>query len=133
MQRPRATIRRERTMHIELWTIERVRPYANNPRCNDAAVDAVANSIATFGWRQPIVVDPEGVIVVGHTRWKAAQKLGLTEVPVHVATDLTPEQIRAYRLADNKTGELAEWNLELLPLELAELQGAGIDWSLLGF
>ncbi|MCK4342675.1 MAG: chromosome partitioning protein ParB [Phycisphaerae bacterium] len=75
----------------------------------------------------------EGVIVYGHTRWKAAQKLGLETVPVHVARDLTPEQIRAYRIADNKTAELAEWNLELLPLELAELQGAGIDWSLLGF
>jgi DNA modification methylase len=93
----------------------------------------VAESIRRFGFRQPIVVDGEGVIVCGHTRWKAAQKLGLAEVPVHVATDLTPEQIRAYRIADNKTNELAEWNLELLPIELAELKDAGIDWSLLGF
>ncbi|MBP9032466.1 MAG: ParB N-terminal domain-containing protein [Pseudomonadales bacterium] len=110
-----------------------IKPYEKNPRVNDAAVDAVAESIRRFGFRQPIVVDEAGVIVCGHTRWKAAQKLGLAEVPVHVARDLTPEQIRAYRIADNKTAELAEWNLELLPIELAELQGAGIDWSLLGF
>ncbi|GJQ28045.1 MAG: hypothetical protein HBSAPP02_30770 [Phycisphaerae bacterium] len=79
------------------------------------------------------MVDAAGVIVCGHTRWRAAQKLGLTEVPVHVATDLTPDQVRAYRIADNKTAELAEWNLELLPIELAELKDAGITWSLLGF
>jgi DNA modification methylase len=120
-------------MQIDSWSIERVRPYPSNPRCNDAAVDAVANSIQTFGWRQPIVVDPDGVIVVGHTRWKAAQKLGLKEVPVHIATDLTPEKLRAYRIADNKLNELAEWDLELLPAELAALQLANIDLSLLGF
>jgi len=120
-------------MKIELRPLAEIRPYEKNPRINDAAVDAVAESIRRFGFRQPIVVDAEGVIVCGHTRWKAAQKLGLTEVPVHVATDLTPEQIRAYRIADNKTSELAEWNLELLPIELGELKDAGIDWSLLGF
>ncbi|MBN2446781.1 MAG: ParB N-terminal domain-containing protein, partial [Phycisphaerae bacterium] len=120
-------------MNVQQRPLTEIKPYEKNPRINDAAVDGVAASIQQFGFRQPIVVDTEGVIVCGHTRWKAAQKLGLTEVPVHVATDLTPEQIRAYRLADNKTAELAEWNLELLPIELAELQGAGIDWSLLGF
>ncbi len=120
-------------MRVELRPLADIKPYEKNPRINDAAVEAVARSIQQFGFRQPIVVDAEGVIVCGHTRWKAAQRLGLTEVPVHVATDLTPEQIRAYRIADNKTAELAEWNLELLPIELAELQGAGIDWSLLGF
>ncbi|MEW6199778.1 MAG: DNA modification methylase [Planctomycetota bacterium] len=120
-------------MKIELRPLADIKPYEKNPRVNDAAVDAVAESIRRFGFRQPIVVDEAGVIVCGHTRWKAAQRLGLAEVPVHVARDLTPEQIRAYRIADNKTAELAEWNLELLPLELAELQGAGIDWSLLGF
>jgi len=120
-------------MNIELRPLAEIKPYEKNPRLNDAAVDAVAESIRRFGFRQPIVIDAEGVIVCGHTRWKAAQKLGLTEVPVHVATDLTPEQIRAYRVADNKTNELAEWNLELLPIELAELKEAGIDWSLLGF
>ncbi len=120
-------------LNVELRPLADIKPYDKNPRQNDAAVDAVAESIRRFGFRQPIVVDEAGVIVCGHTRWKAAQKLGLAEVPVHVARDLTPEQIRAYRIADNKTAELAEWNLELLPIELAELQGAGIDWSLLGF
>ena len=120
-------------MNIEMRQLAEIKPYEKNPRINDAAVDAVAESLRRFGFRQPIVVDADGVIVCGHTRWKAAQKLGLTEVPVHVALDLTPEQIRAYRIIDNKTAELAEWNLELLPIELAELQGAGIDWSLLGF
>ncbi len=120
-------------MNVELRPLADIKPYEKNPRDNDAAVDAVAESIRRFGFRQPIVVDEAGVIVCGHTRWKAAQKLGLEQVPVHVARDLTPEQIRAYRIADNKTNELAEWNLELLPIEMAELRDAGIDWSLLGF
>ena len=120
-------------MNIETRPLADIKPYDKNPRDNDAAVDAVAESIRRFGFRQPIVIDGDGVIVCGHTRWKAAQKLGLKEVPVHVALDMTPEQIRAYRIADNKTNELATWDLELLPIELAELQGAGIDWSLLGF
>ncbi len=120
-------------MIIELRALSAITPYEKNPRINDAAVDAVAESITRFGFRQPIVVDEDGVIVCGHTRFKAAQQLGLDTVPVHVATDLTPEQIRAYRIADNKTNELASWDMELLPLELAELQDAGIDWSLLGF
>jgi DNA modification methylase len=120
-------------MKIEMRPIGEVKPYEQNPRLNDDAVEAVAESITRFGFRQPIVVDGDGVIVCGHTRWKAAQRLGLEKVPVHVARDLTPEQIRAYRIADNKTAELAEWNLELLPIELAELQETGIDWSLLGF
>jgi len=81
-------------MLVELWPIERVKPYERNPRLNDGAVDAVAASIKEFGFRQPIVVDRDGVIVVGHTRWKAAQKLGLKEVPVHI-TDLTPDQLEA--------------------------------------
>ena len=93
---------------------------------NDQAVDAVATSIREFGFRQPIVVDADGVIVCGHTRWKAARKLGLEKVPVHVATDLSPEKIRAYRLADNATNDLAEWDYELLPIELGDLQGHGL-------
>jgi DNA modification methylase len=120
-------------MKIELWPLPRVKPYPNNPRLNDDAVDAVVASIREFGFRQPIVVDSDGVIIVGHTRWKAAQKLGLEKVPVHVAKDLTPEQIKAYRIADNKTNELAEWNLDLLPIELADLQAANYDLGLLGF
>ncbi|MBN2475888.1 MAG: ParB N-terminal domain-containing protein [Pirellulales bacterium] len=120
-------------MKIELRKVTDIRPYDRNPRQNDAAVDAVAQSIRQFGFRQPIVVDVDGVIVCGHTRFKAAQKLGLAEVPVHVATDLTPEQIRAYRIADNKTADLAVWDYELLPIELSELQGMDIDLELLGF
>lgn len=94
---------------------------------------AVANSIREFGFRQPIVVDADHVIICGHTRWKAAQKLGLDEAPVHIAHDLTPEQIKAYRIADNKTAELAEWDYSLLPLEIGDLQAANFDLNLLGF
>src|SRR5918997_873869 len=103
-------------MKIEQWPLSRIKPYENNPRLNDDAVDAVAASIREFGFRQPIVVDAEGVIICGHTRYKAAQKLGLDKVPVHVATDLSPEQIKAYRIADNQTASLAEWNYDLLPI-----------------
>lgn len=120
-------------MKVELWLIAKVKPYENNPRVNDGAVDAVATSIREFGFRQPIVVDTEGVIICGHTRYKAAQKLGLEKVPVHVAKDLTPEQIKAYRIADNKSAELADWNYDLLPIELAELQEMDFDLDLLGF
>ncbi|NIA07169.1 MAG: ParB N-terminal domain-containing protein [Actinobacteria bacterium] len=120
-------------MKVEMRDIATVKPYDKNPRINDAAVDAVAASLKEFGFRQPIVIDADNVIICGHTRWKAAQKLGLTKVPVHVATDLTPEQIRAYRIADNKTAELAQWNFDLLPIELGELQDGGFDLNLLGF
>jgi DNA modification methylase len=120
-------------MKIVQRKLSDIRPYPGNPRQNDAAVDAVAKSIQAFGFRQPLVVDKDGVIVCGHTRYKAAQKLGLEEVPVHFATDLTPEQIRAYRIADNKVADLATWDYELLPIELAELQAAECDLQLLGF
>ncbi len=118
---------------VELRPIDAITPYEANPRINDDAVDAVAASLKEFGFRQPIVVDADGVIIVGHTRWKSAKKLCLSKVPVHVATDLTPEQIRAYRIADNKTGELAEWDMDLLPIELKDLQQAEYDLSPLGF
>jgi len=121
------------SMIIEVWSLDRVKPYPNNPRVNDDAVDAVAASIREFGFRQPIVVDNDGVIICGHTRFKAAQKLGLNEAPVTVAKDLSPEQIKAYRIADNKTAELADWNYDLLPIELGDLQTNGFDLSLLGF
>ena len=120
-------------MKIEQWKITDITPYERNPRVNDQAVDAVARSIEEFGFRQPIVVDPEGVIVIGHTRYKAALKLGLETVPVHVAKELTPEQIRAYRIADNKTAELSVWDYELLPIEFGELQACDYDLGLLGF
>jgi ParB-like chromosome segregation protein Spo0J len=118
---------------VELWPIEKVQPYDRNPRVNDDAVDAVATSLAEFGFRQPIVVDGDGVIIVGHTRWKAAKKLGLVRVPVHIATDLSVDQVRAYRIADNQTATLAEWDFELLPIELKDLQQAQYDLSVLGF
>ncbi len=120
-------------MLIELRPLTSIRAYDKNPRINDDAVDAVAASIREYGFRQPIVVDTDGVIVCGHTRYKAAQKLGLEKVPVHVAKDLTPEQIKAFRIADNQTATLAEWNYDLLPLELADLQAANYDLGLLGF
>lgn len=120
-------------MNIEFWPIDRVTPYHKNPRLNDAAVDAVAKSLQEFGWRQPIVVDPAGVIIVGHTRYKAARKLGYTQVPVHVAHDLTPAQIKAYRLADNQTATMAEWDFELLSLELNDLKGLDFNLDVVGF
>src|SRR5690606_20881858 len=86
-----------------------------------------------YGMRQPLVVDTDGVIIVGHTRWKAAKKLGLAEVPVHVARDLEPEAVRAYRIADNKTAELADWDFDLLPIELQSFSDTGYDLGLLGF
>lgn len=120
-------------MKIELRKLSDIKPYPGNPRQNDAAVDAVAESIRQFGFRQPIVVDSEGVIICGHTRYKAALKLGLEKVPVHVAKDLTPAQIKAYRIADNQSASLAQWDYELLPIELSALQGMDFDLELLGF
>jgi site-specific DNA-methyltransferase (adenine-specific) len=120
-------------MQIQSVPITSVKPYEKNPRFNDDAVDAVAKSIKEFGWQQPIVIDSEMVVIAGHTRLKAAERLGLTEVPVIVADNLTPEQVKAYRIADNKTGELAEWNYDLLPFEIKDLQDANFDLSLLGF
>jgi len=120
-------------MQIELRPIATIQPYENNPRINDQAVDVVAASIREFGFRQPIVVDGEGVIIIGHVRYKAALKLGLDKVPVHVAKDLTPEQVKALSIADNKTADLSDWNYDLLPIELSELQGMNYDLGLLGF
>jgi len=110
-----------------------IKPYPGNPRLNDSAVDAVAASIREFVFRQPIVVDTNGVIICGHTRYMAAIKLGLDKVPVHVAKDLTPEQNKAYRIVDNQTALVAEWNYDLLPIELADLQACNFDLGLLGF
>lgn len=104
-------------------------PYINNPRNNDNAVDAVASSIKNFGFKVPIVVDTNNEIINGHTRLKAAQKLGLETVPVIVADDLTPEQVKAFRLADNKVGEIATWNDEMLAIELEELKNLDFDMS----
>lgn len=120
-------------MHVEWRNIEEIRPYAHNPRKNEHAVDAVAASIREFGFNQPLVLDKHGVIVVGDTRYKAARKLGLKEVPVLVATHLTPEQIRAYRIADNKTAEIADWDHDRLIQEITELEKMAFDIDLLGF
>ena len=110
------------TLKIVQMKISDVHPYEKNPRLNDNAVEPVAKSIAEFGFRSPIVVDKDHVIICGHTRLKAAQRLGLETVPVHVAADLTPEQTKALRLVDNRTGELAKWDLELLGLEMQDLE-----------
>ena len=118
-------------MEVKNVKIQDIKPYENNPRDNEAGVDAVANSIKEFKWQQPIVVDENNVIIVGHTRYLAAKKLGLKEVPVKVATGLTPEQVKAYRLADNKTGELTSWDDDLLDSELNDI--LDIDMSDFGF
>lgn len=118
-------------MNIVEKGIKDIRPYEKNPRKNDGAVDAVANSIKEFGFKVPVVIDSNNVIVCGHTRYKAAQKLGLDVVPCVVADDLTEEQIKAYRLADNKVSELAEWDIDLLGEELDGI--FDIDMSDFGF
>ena len=114
-------------MQITQRELATITPYARNPRQNDNAVEGVARSIKEFGFQQPIVVDSAGVIVIGHTRYKAAQWLGLVSVPVHVADDLSVEQITALRIADNSTGEAATWDMDLLPIELASLRNADYD------
>lgn len=116
---------------VTYMDVDSLIPYANNPRLNDNAVDAVAASIKEFGFKVPIVVDGENVIINGHTRLKAAHKLGLKQVPVIVADDLTHEQVKAFRLADNKTSELAEWDLGKLDIELGSI--ADIDMTDFGF
>lgn len=116
---------------VTYMDVDSLIPYANNPRLNDNAVDAVAASIKEFGFKVPIVVDGENVIINGHTRLKAAHKLGLRQVPVIVADDLTPEQAKAFRLADNKTSEFAEWDLDKLDIELDSI--ADIDMGDFGF
>lgn len=120
-------------MKVELVALDKVIPYARNPRITAHAVDKVAASIKEFGFRQPIVVDSEMVIIAGHVRHLASQKLGLKKVPVHVADGLTAEQVKAYRIADNRTGEDAQWDKEMLALEIGELDAASFDTSLLGF
>ena len=120
-------------MKIELRKLSKITPYFQNPRLNNSAVEAVAASLKEFGGRQPIVVDEDGIVICGHTRLKAAERLGLADAPVPVAVGLTPEEVKAYRLADNKTAELAEWDKQLLALELTELQQMQFDLGLTGF
>lgn len=118
-------------MKVILKNIKELIPYEKNPRKNDEAVKYVKASIQEFGFKVPIVIDTENVIVAGHTRYKAAKQLKLKEVPCIVADDLTEEQIKAYRLADNKVSEFSEWDYNLLNLELDEL--FNFDMNIYGF
>ena len=118
-------------MQIIDLQISEIKPYEKNPRNNKPAIDAVANSIKEFGFKVPIVIDKDNVIVCGHTRYAAAKKLKLKSVPCIMADDLTEEQIKAFRLADNKTAELAEWDFDLLNLELGDL--VDFDMEQFGF
>jgi len=121
-------------MQIEMIAIDEGREYEGNPRTiSDEAIAAVARSIEAFGFKVPVVIDAGGTLIAGHTRLRAARKLGLATVPAIRATDLTPEQVRAFRLVDNQVATLSTWDYELLPIELKELQGAGFDWAQLGF
>ena len=117
-------------MKIVSKPIKQLNPYENNPRINDSAVDAVAASIKEFGFKNPVIIDKNDVVVCGHTRLKAAEKLGLKAIPCIVADDLSDEKIKAFRLVDNKTAELAEWDFSLLEQELSDID---FDMSLFGF
>lgn len=111
--------------------IDKIIPYENNPRLNDEAVEPVANSIKQFGFKVPIIIDSSNIIVAGHTRLKAAKQLGMDKVPCIIADDLTEEQIRAFRLVDNKVSELADWDYEKLEEELANINS--IDMNIFDF
>ncbi len=121
-------------MLIEQWSIDRPKPYPKNARkWKAAAVDKVASSLREYGFRQPIVVDAHDVIIIGHLRLAAARQLGLKEVPVHVARDLSPEQVKGLRLMDNRSHEESDWDLALLAPEMADLRALAFDLSLTGF
>ncbi|PUA40658.1 DNA modification methylase [Paenibacillus elgii] len=120
-------------MEIRWLDVNRLIPYANNARDNEKAIDKVASSIQNYGFKNPILIDSNHEIIAGHTRLLAAKKLGLNEVPTILVDDLTPEQVKAFRIADNKTAEYAEWNFELLAQEMQELKSADYDLSLTGF
>ena len=109
-------------------SLDEIQPYEQNPRKNDQAVEAVSNSIEKFGFNVPIIVDKDKTIIAGHTRFKAAEKLGLSSVPAIIADDLSPSQVKAFRLADNKTAELADWDWGVLEAELGEI--AKLDGSI---
>jgi len=120
-------------LQFETWPIDRCIDYARNPRKNDHAVDKVAAAIKEFGFRVPIVAKSDGLVVDGHLRLKAAKKLGLTEIPVILADDMTDAQIQAFRLSVNKVAELADWDIDLLKVELQDLDAQGFDLTLTGF
>src|SRR5689334_12055215 len=120
-------------MQIEMRSLDQIKPYPGNPRDIDGGVDAVANSLREFGWQQPIVVDEQGIVLAGHTRLKAARKLGMDKIPVHVARGLTPAQARAFRVVDNQSSALSHWDMELLTTELAGLKELNFNMEILGF
>lgn len=120
-------------MKVQMLAVDKVIPYRRNPRKNEAAVDKVAASIQQFGFKVPLVLDKEHTIVAGHTRLLAALRLGMKEVPCIIASDLTPAQVKAYRLADNRVGAEATWDEELLALELGDLTALGFDLKETGF
>ena len=122
-----------KNLNVKMMPIGDVVPYEKNPRLNDQAVDAVASSIREFGFKVPVVVDSKGVVVSGHTRLKAAKTLGLAEIPVIVADDLDDTKIKAFRLADNKVAELADWDESLLIKELEELDDLNYDMGQFDF
>lgn len=127
-----STVPENESLAIEWWPTERVKPYPGNPRViPESAISKVAEAIKAFKWRQPIVVDRQDVIIVGHTRRLAAIKLGLVKVPVHVA-DMTEAEAKAYRIADNRTGEEARWQPDILDLELKGLADSGFKLELTG-
>jgi len=131
---PLAPITTTPALAIEMWPVDKPVDYPKNARkWSEHAIEKVAASIREFGFRQPIVVDPDGVIVIGHLRRVAARTLGMAEVPVHVAADLSPAQIKGLRIADNRTNEESTWDMELLGNELLEMSGMGCDLLLTGF
>lgn len=120
-------------LNVIMFNVEDVHPYLNNPRLNHKAVKVVADSIREFGFRNPIVVDKDGVIIVGHTRLEASKMLGYEQVPVIVADDLSPEQVQAFRIMDNKSSEFAEWDYTKLLAEVNDLIAHDYDVELTGF
>ena len=121
-------------MKIEIADINSIKPYENNPRkLSDKAIETVAMSLKEYGFRQPIVVDKDRIIVVGHTRFRASKKLGFKEVPITIADNLTPEQINAYRIADNRTSQESEWDFSLLQQEFHNLLDFNFNLELTGF
>jgi len=121
-------------MKIEIADINSIKPYENNPRkISDVAIEKVAMSLKEYGFRQPIVVDKDRIIVVGHTRFRASKKIGLKEVPITIADNLTPEQINAYRIADNRTSQESEWDFSLLQQEFHNLLDLNFNLELTGF
>ena len=120
-------------MEIQMWPIDKLVPYARNPRKNDAAVDRMCGSIREFGFKIPCLVRSDGEVIDGHLRLKAARKLGITDIPVILCDEWTPAQVKAFRLMVNRSATWADWDEELLALELQDLQTSDFDLALTGF